>query len=154
MIPYRANRENADNVRRDLRSRRPPRILLAEDDQEMRIMLCQALGNAGYDVVALADGLELMERLASCLAPESRVDVDLIISDIRMPWVNGFEVLRAIRQYVGFPRVILITAFGDDDVHAQAGRLGAAAVMDKPFDVDELVARVREMIPGHRVSGS
>ncbi len=119
----------------------------------MRALLYQALSNAGYEVVALSDGLELMEHLASYLAPGSPVDVDLIVSDICMPWVNGLEVLRVIRQYVGYPRVILITAFGDDEVHTKASRLGAAAVMDKPFDVEELLARVREMIPGKRVSG-
>lgn len=153
MIPYKPNREDRGDARRDPPDRRAPRILVAEDDDEMRALLYQALSNAGYEVVALSDGLELMEHLASYLAPGSPVDVDLIVSDICMPWVNGLEVLRVIRQYVGYPRVILITAFGDDEVHTKASRLGAAAVMDKPFDVEELLARVREMIPGKRVSG-
>jgi two-component system response regulator (stage 0 sporulation protein F) len=131
-----------------------PRILLAEDDEEMRSLLFQCLGEAGYEVVALCDGLELMEHLASYLGPGSRVRVDLIVSDIRMPWVNGLEVLRAVGRYIGYPRMILITAFGDEEIRAEARRMGAAALMDKPFDVEELLARVREIIPGRRVSGS
>jgi DNA-binding response OmpR family regulator len=134
--------------------RTQPRILLAEDDEEMRSLLCQTFGNAGYDVVALSDGLELMEQLASYLAPEARVDVDLIVSDIRMPWVNGIEVLRSVRQCVGYPPMILITAFGDDEVHAEARHLGAAAILDKPFDVQELLARVREIIPPRPGTGT
>jgi DNA-binding response OmpR family regulator len=132
--------------------RAQPRILLAEDDEEMRSLLCQALGHAGYDVVALPDGLELMEYLASYLAPGARVDFDLIVSDIRMPWVNGIDVLRSVKQYVGYPRMILITAFGDDEVHTEARHLGAAAILDKPFDVEELLARIREIVPPGRVA--
>ena len=130
-----------------------PRILLAEDDEEMRSLLCRSLGDAGYEVVAVSDGLELMEHLTSYLAPGGRVDADLIISDIRMPWVNGLEVLRAVRRYVGYPRVILITAFGSNEVHDQAHLLGAAAIMDKPFEVEDLIAKVREIISCKRVSG-
>jgi DNA-binding response OmpR family regulator len=152
MIPDKANHEASHRIGGSPADGRRPRIVLAEDDEEMRSLLCQCLGNAGYEVVALSDGLELMECLASYLAPGGRVDIDLIISDIRMPWVNGLEVLSAIRRYVGYPRVILITAFGSNEVHNQAHRLGAAAVMDKPFDVEKLLAEVRAIIPGQRVA--
>jgi CheY-like chemotaxis protein len=152
MIPHKANSEDGGNDRPSAPDKTAPRILLAEDDEEMRALLCQSLGSAGYEVVALSDGLELMERLTSYLAPGGRVDVDLIVSDVRMPWVDGLEVLRAIGRYIGYPRMILITAFGDDKIHFEARRLGAAAVMDKPFEIEELLARIREILPAKRVS--
>ena len=102
----------------------------------------------------LPDGLELMEYLAAYLAPGARVDVDLIVSDVRMPWVNGIEVLRSVGQYIGYPRMILITAFGDDEVHQEARRLGAAAVLDKPFDIEELLAVIQGNIPRGRATGT
>jgi DNA-binding response OmpR family regulator len=152
MIPYRASQDDVGDVSLGPEDRSVPRILLAEDDEEMRTLLSQSLRDAGYEVDALADGLELMEQLASCVAWGNRPAVDLIISDVRMPWVDGLEVLRAIGRCVGYPRVILITAFGDDELHAEALRLGAAAIMDKPFDIEELLARVREIVPAKRVS--
>jgi DNA-binding response OmpR family regulator len=153
MMLNQANPEDAGDAGRGPSDCPRPRILLAEDDDEMRTLLSQSLCDAGYEVEELANGLELMEHLSSYLVEGSRVDLDLIISDIRMPWVDGLEVLRAIGQCIGYPPVILITAFGDDAVHTEASRLGAAAIMDKPFDVEELLARVREMIRGQRASG-
>jgi DNA-binding response OmpR family regulator len=153
MIPEPANRNETGRGIGAGPPRAIPRILLAEDDAEMRSLLCQSLGEAGYEVQTFADGLELMEYLSSYLRPSRHLDVDLIISDIRMPWVNGFEVLRILRQYVGYPRILLITAFGDEEVHSKASRLGAATVLDKPFDVDAFVTTVREIIAGHRPPG-
>ncbi|MCB9850777.1 MAG: response regulator [Phycisphaerales bacterium] len=147
MLPDPTNLQANGKTQLDLRKQGPPRILLAEDDREMRSLLTETLSRAGYMVEALEDGLELMDQLAEYLAPEQHKRVDLIISDLRMPWVDGMEVLRTIGRYIGYPRMILITAFGDDEVHAEAKRLGAAAVMNKPFDVDALLARVREIIP-------
>jgi DNA-binding response OmpR family regulator len=152
MTSYKVNPEDVRDAPPAPPDRRGARIILAEDEEEMRILLTRSLRDAGYEVKALADGLELMEQLASYLAPGNRVDVDLIISDIRMPWVNGLEVLRTVGRYIGYPRVILITAFGDDQVHSEARRLGAAAIMDKPFEIEELLARVREIVPGKCVS--
>jgi DNA-binding response OmpR family regulator len=64
-----------------------------------------------------------------------------------MPGVTGLEVLEGTREYKEFPPMILITAFGDEETHDQARRLGAAAIFDKPFDIDELLAKVREILP-------
>ena len=87
-----------------------------------------------------------MEYVTSFLALDKPIDIDLVISDIRMPWVTGMEVLRGMRQCLGYPPVILITAFGDDQTHAEARQLGAAAVFDKPFDIEELLEKVRELV--------
>jgi CheY-like chemotaxis protein/anti-sigma regulatory factor (Ser/Thr protein kinase) len=127
-----------------------PRLLLAEDDDEMRSLLARAFRRAGYEVTACGDGWSLFRVLGHCLFLARRDDearVDLVVSDVRMPFLTGLRVLEAARQIGVFPPVIVITAFGSEDVHARARALGAAAVVDKPFDVEELIAAARVLAP-------
>lgn len=129
-----------------VRSERPRRILVAEDDEEMIGLLVGALQRAGYDTISCHDGLELLRRLEFTGANDSE-EFDLVISDIRMPHISGMDVLRARSLGCDFPPIILITAFGDDWTHGKARYLGAVDVFDKPFDIGELVNRVRQLVP-------
>ena len=125
-----------------------PHVLLAEDDHEMRALLVRALHRAGYEVVACSNGVELLEHLGSyILREEEHEEIDLIISDIRMPGVTGLEILEGLSKHDDFPPFILITAFGDAETHAEAERYGALAMFDKPFDIDDLLAKVRKIVP-------
>jgi len=121
----------------------PVRVLLAEDDRQMRSLLASALRSEGYTVTECHDGDQVVDRIVT---PSHEVDFDLIISDVRMPGHTGLEVLDAGRQLAGFPPMILITAFGSESLHARARRLGAVAVFDKPFDIDDLVDKVTEIL--------
>jgi CheY-like chemotaxis protein len=128
---------------------RTKRILLAEDDTEMRTLLTEVLVQDGYEVIGSADGLELLTSLEENGAqiPDGPfLDVDMIISDVRMPWVSGLDVLRSLRESDREMPVVLITAFGDDRLHAEAERLGASAVLDKPFDIDGFREVVNRLI--------
>jgi DNA-binding response OmpR family regulator len=125
--------------------RAPGRILLAEDDDDMRNLLAGALRAEGFQVFEVSDGDELIERITcDLLLGEGSCSVDLIITDVRMPGANGLTVLEGLRRVDGWTPVIIITAFGDDMIHAEAHRLGAVAVLDKPFDIGHLrrLARV------------
>ena len=126
-----------------------PRILLAEDDGEMRTMLTQILGKAGYHVVECGHGWELLDHLGSFIIPDEypKKHYDLIISDIRMPGISGLSILQGMYETKHAPPIILITAFGDDKTHMEAERYGAAGLFDKPFDIDDLMAKVREILP-------
>ncbi len=125
---------------------KPARLLLAEDNTEMRKLLAWALRKQGYTVIECADGLCILRKLG--LTDEDQSDhFDLIISDIRMPGVTGLEVLEGKRIFNELPPMILITAFPDKDTLNQAEKLGAAAVLAKPFDVDELLAHVKRVLP-------
>jgi DNA-binding response OmpR family regulator len=126
----------------------PPHILLAEDDKEMRTFLAQSLRTAGYRVSECPDGWNLLEHISSFILPDSRKHekVDLMISDIRMPGLTGIEILEGIPQTNGFPPMILITAFGDEDTHARAEKSGAVAMFDKPFEIDDLLAEVHKIV--------
>jgi DNA-binding response OmpR family regulator len=119
------------------------RVLLADDDDAMRTLLACALRRAAFDVVEACSGSELLERLASGLERMPPFGFDLIISDVRMPGYDGLNVLASLRQLSIETPVILITAFGTTANHATAAKLGALAMLDKPFDVDDLVALVR-----------
>jgi CheY-like chemotaxis protein len=123
-----------------------PRVLLAEDDDEMRVLLADSLRNEGYDVIECHDGCELAEKIGPCLAPHAEQCFELIISDIRMPGIFGLTILEGGQQRDGFPPMILITAFGDQETHEEAERLGAAALFDKPFDLQALLAKAREVV--------
>jgi DNA-binding NtrC family response regulator len=127
---------------------RPRRVLLAEDDADMRRLLAQALRDDGYDVLEARNGSQLLDSIAAlALEPDCDEPVDMIISDLRMPGRNGLSILAGLRDAQWMTPFILITAFGDDDTHAEAHRLGASAVFDKPFDVDDLRTAVLNMVP-------
>ena len=119
---------------------RPVRVLVAEDQLEMRALMCEVLRREGYEVVEAASGTELIERLvAGLIAEEDARAPDLIVTDVRMPGCTGLEVLARLRRNDWSTPVILITAFGDLATHEEAQRLGASYVLDKPFELDALV---------------
>jgi CheY-like chemotaxis protein len=117
----------------------------------MRCVLAEALRDKGYVVVECGNGMEVLNRLGSVLiGPENSHDpehFDLVISDIRMPGVTGLTILEGVQLFETFPPMILITAFGDEDTHKTAERLGAVAMFDKPFDVDELLQKAQQIAP-------
>jgi|APSaa5957512622_1039677.scaffolds.fasta_scaffold13477_4 CheY-like chemotaxis protein len=121
-------------------------VLLAEDDYEMRMLLAWSLNKQGYHVTECKDGNSLMKKVGS-MPYESAQLFDLIISDIRMPGFTGLQVLESIRDYEGLPPILLITAFPNDETHKKARQLGALAVFEKPFEVDALVEKVRQILP-------
>jgi CheY-like chemotaxis protein/ribosome-associated translation inhibitor RaiA len=126
---------------------RLPCVVLAEDDLEMRKLLSWSLERLGYNVVECADGNSLMRKLGLHGPGTPLQPHDLIISDIRMPGATGLQVLESARELPDFPPMILITAFPDAQSREQAMRLGAAAMLAKPFEIEELLEEVREIIP-------
>jgi len=122
------------------------RILLAEDNVEMLRLLAGALAKDGYDIIEARTGAELLDHLVDHLLDGDRSPVDLIISDLRMPGFTGLEILAGLRDDDPATPFILITAFGGEEVREEALRAGAAAVFDKPFDVDDLRAAVAQLL--------
>lgn len=122
----------------------PPRVLLAEDDPAMRALVAAVLQADGCEVVEARD----LEHLADVVAgyAEGPDSIAMIISDIRMPGLSGLELLAALRAARWSTPVLLITAFGSDETHAEATQLGAIAVLDKPFSLERLRALVRRTI--------
>lgn len=114
-------------------------ILVAEDDEPIRIALADALQGAGYDVLTAADGREAWELLLT-------KPVDLALLDINMPHINGFRLLRMMgKECPGIPSIIL-TAHGEEKERVKGLDLGADDYVVKPFSVAELRARIAAVL--------
>lgn len=128
---------------------RPARVLIAEDDPDLRELLAFCFFREGYAVASCSDGLCLLEQLHESLDGPGE-PIDLVVTDIRMPGLTGLEVLEGLCERPLRPPVICMTAFGDPHTHAAARRLHAAATFDKPFDIDALIDRARALCPPRR----
>jgi DNA-binding response OmpR family regulator len=124
---------------------RPVRILVAEDDDAMRSLLVRWLREAGYDVMACADGLDLRARLEMSVLSGELGEFDLLVSDVQMPLGSALEVLDEFLHCDGVPPTLLITAFGSRRMRSEADRIGAAAVLEKPFERAHLLAEVQRL---------
>jgi DNA-binding response OmpR family regulator len=119
-------------------------VLLADDDDEMRRLLADALRLDGHEVVEARDGTGLMSLVGSETFPTAAGrPAGVIVSDVRMPGATGLDVLREVRRRAPMTPMVLITAFGDAEFRAEAHRLGADAVLDKPIDLHHLLEVVR-----------
>jgi CheY-like chemotaxis protein len=123
-----------------------PKILLAEDDRDLRELLAFSLFRAGYSVTSCGNGLELLEHLEHHPG-RNRERFDLVLTDLRMPALTGLEVLEALHDLPNRPPFICTTAFGDAETHAAARELGTAVTIDKPFDLDRLIALIGTFCP-------
>ena len=118
-----------------------PLVLVAEDDHEMRRLVADAIRRDGYDVEELADGGRLLVRVA-----RDGAGIALVVTDVRMPVCSGLDVVRGLREANRTVPVIVMTAFGDDEMRERAAALGAL-LFDKPFAMDSLRAAVRSIVP-------
>ncbi len=114
------------------------KILIIEDEEGIIHLLNLYLKDAGYDVIVAKDG-------ADGLALHARKRPDLVILDIMLPALDGFEVCRRIREWSKTP-IMMLTARGDEDDRIQGLDLGADDYLVKPFSPRELVSRVRAIL--------
>lgn len=128
---------------------KPVTVLIAEDNPNLGELLAFCFYRQGYTVVRCNDGLSLMERLNQSF--EGAEDpIDLVVTDIRMPGLTGLEVLEAFVDRADCPPIICMTAFGNMETHTTARKLRAAAMFDKPFDIDVLLRKARTLCPPTR----
>jgi two-component system response regulator MtrA len=116
----------------------PARVLIADDDPSLRMVLRAMLSHAGYDVLLAEDG-------AQALALFEREAVDLMLLDVVMPHLSGFDVCRRVRARSNVPILLLTSRSHTDDVVYGLG-LGADDYLAKPFQREELVARVQALL--------
>lgn len=108
------------------------RILVVDDEPGMRKSLADILIDEGYDVKIAEGGLEAVEIC-------SREEFDVVIMDVRMPGIDGVEAFRRIRTHKSGIRVILMSAFGVEELKYQALDEGAIAFLEKPLDLDAVI---------------
>lgn len=120
------------------------RILTIDDSKTIRDMLMLTLVEAGFDVIQAVDGQDGLDVLA-----KEKAEVDVIITDINMPRMDGYEVIRNLRKdpaYKSKP-ILVLTTESDGDKKNLARDAGATGWMVKPFDPERLVATVRKVAP-------
>jgi CheY-like chemotaxis protein len=115
------------------------RILVGEDDDDLRKVIAMSLEMAGYSVIEARDGAELLDFLCAT-APGH---FDLVICDHRMPGPQGIECLSMTRSRAPF---VILSGHVDDDMRAAATRFGAARLLEKPIDLTELMGLVDGLV--------
>ena len=134
--------EDDSLVERQISSEQPL-ILLIEDDPTLRSTLVFNLTREGYRVIAAEDGL-----IGLAAAMEHGHDLSLIVLDVMLPGMNGFQVLRQVRQSLNVP-VLMLSARGEERDRIDGFELGADDYVVKPFALRELLARIRSHVRRH-----
>jgi CheY-like chemotaxis protein len=117
---------------------RRPRVLVVEDDEQLRRLMVARLRARGYDVVEAEDGVDLLGWMGSTMWTPGEAPLDAVVTDVNLPDMTALEVLAALRVRDSAIPIVLVTGVTDADVHREAYALGATAIITKPFDLDEL----------------
>ena len=115
------------------------KILVVDDEPRMRKLVKDFLSAKGYEVLEAADGEEAVERFMADR------EIDLLILDVMMPKMDGWEVVKAVRQYSRVP-IIMLTARGEERDELLGFKLGVDEYISKPFSPKILVARVEALL--------
>ena len=107
-------------------------ILIADDEESMRHLLSVFLRDHGYDVRAVSNGEDALKELASR-------DFDLVLSDVRMPRMDGLTLLAEVQRLHPHVTVIVMSAYGSHDTAIEAMKAGAYDYVSKPFKPDEVL---------------
>ena len=121
------------------------RILIVEDDPKMRDALQYIMRKEGYGVDAVGEGESALEKLKA-------TDYELIISDLKLPGMDGMDVLRAAKKYKPYVGVIVITAYGTIDSAVVAMKSGAEDYITKPFNIDHIRLVVKKALEKRELS--
>src|SRR5690348_9364330 len=113
-------------------------ILVVDDDVQLLKIVKHNLEAEGYQVLGMPDGAQALETIG-------RDAPDLVLLDVMLPGMDGFEVLQRVREFSAIP-IIMITARGRGQDKVKGLDLGADDYLTKPFRVDELLARVRAVL--------
>lgn len=115
------------------------RILVADDDEGIVDVLTELLADEGYEVESVSSGTAVLEKISG------DQNYSLLLVDLQMPGVNGLELLEKLRDTENPTPVIMITGHGTSSIAIRAIQMGAYDYLTKPFDIDEVLARVRRL---------
>ncbi|HZX48331.1 MAG TPA: sigma-54 dependent transcriptional regulator [Nitrospirota bacterium] len=118
---------------------RIPEVLIVDDEPLMRISISDALKAEGYNVASAATGSEGLKAIKD-------TPYDVVITDLRLPEVDGVQILKTCRQISPHTKVLMITAYGSVDTAVEAMKIGAYDYITKPFSMDELILTVKRLI--------
>lgn len=116
------------------------KILIVDDQFGIRILLNEVMIREGYETYQAANGVQALEIVQNH-AP------DLILLDMKIPGMDGIEILKRVKKIDSDISVIIMTAYGELDMIQEAKKLGAVTHFAKPFDIDDIRKAVREYLP-------
>lgn len=116
------------------------KILIVDDQFGIRILLNEVMVREGYETYQAANGVQALEIVQNH-AP------DLILLDMKIPGMDGIEILKRVKKIDPDIRVIIMTAYGELDMIQEAKELGAITHFAKPFDIDDIRKAVRDYLP-------
>ncbi len=122
---------------------RDRRVLVVDDEENARIGLSKLLEQAGYQVDSVANGREALDFL-------QQQDVQVVISDLQMPEMNGINFLRELNRHYPSTQVIMVTAHGGIESYMEAIHLGAYEYINKPIKLEELRIVMNKMLTEKR----
>ena len=114
------------------------RILVVDDETNMRTTLADILGDEGYVIDTAVDGLSAVEMC-------KQNDYDVVLLDVRMPGIDGVETFRRIRRHSESVRVVMMSAYSMDDLKRAALEEGAIAFLSKPLDIDNVISLIQDV---------
>ncbi len=121
------------------------KILIVDDEKNMRLILSKILKNAGYEIYQAESGKQALKEV-------KKSSPDLVLLDLKLPDINGIEVLEKIKQHDNFIIVIMLTAYGDLKNAVEAMKLGAYDYLKKPFDNEEMILVIEKALENLRLS--
>ncbi len=126
------------------KKKRTPTLLVIEDDETLRKSLQRIFENCGYHVLLASDGMELTDVLYD-------VVIDLVVLDVGLPWLNGFELALAMKEQASLKNVPLIFISGLDDIASikKGFQAGAHDFITKPFDIEKVKKTVQTLLKLH-----
>lgn len=117
----------------------PRSILVVDDEEALRTVLSSELASEGYQVESAGDGDEAISII-------EKKQYDLVLLDIKMPKVDGFEVLKFIKKSFPAIKVIMLTAFADLKNAIESKKLGAEDFISKPYDLVDLLTTIERVL--------
>jgi DNA-binding NtrC family response regulator len=115
------------------------RILVVDDEEALRTVLSSELVSEGYDVRTASDGDEAISGL-------QKEPFDLVLLDIKMPRMNGFEVLKFVKEKHPRTKVVMLTGFADLKNAIESKKLGAEDFVSKPYDLVDLLTTIERVL--------
>ena len=121
-----------------------PKVLVVDDEEALRFLLASELEAEAFEVQSAGDGDEAIDLVRNRGEQGDRFDVVLL--DIKMPRVDGFEVLKYIKGNIPETKVIMLTAYADVKNAIESLRLGASDFVSKPYDLDDILTSINRAL--------
>lgn len=126
---------------KDKMKRKKAKILVVEDNPATRELLRELLSQEGYMVKVAQNGKEALRRVR-------KDNFDLVLTDVKMPRMNGIQLLKELQKIVPDIKVIIITATADSEIAVKAMKFGAYDYITKPFCLDSILQKVKKVLEG------